>query len=218
MDDVVLEDATESLGGAAIEGPRTEEIVRSALGGSLPDAAAFAHCEANGLRILRSTLSGQPGLWILGPPDAIRGLADGLENAGAVGATEEEVRAVRIENRRPRFGEDYSSAHIPHETQQLQAVSFTKGCYLGQEIVERVRSRGQVQKLLVSVELEGREVPEAGTPITLAGREVGRLTSPVFSPRRNCVLGFSVVRREAAADGTAIAAGEFSGKVRAPSP
>ena len=64
---------------------------------------------------------------------------------------------VRIENGKPRYGEDIRETSLPQETQQMHAVSFTKGCYLGQEIVERIRAQGQVNKKLVRMELEGAE-------------------------------------------------------------
>jgi folate-binding Fe-S cluster repair protein YgfZ len=97
----------------------------------------------------------------------------------------------------------------------LRAVSFTKGCYLGQEIVERVRSQGQVNKRLVSVELDTQEVPAAGTTVQFAGREAGRLSSPVFSPRLEKVIAFAILRREAAAPGAKVTADGVFGIVRA---
>jgi folate-binding protein YgfZ len=223
MDDVQLQDLHEPdaalapeaglLDAVALEGPRSEQIAHSALGDVLPEPAPYCHRETQGIRILRCTLSGQPGLWFFCPSGRKRDLAAKLEAAGAVAASPDDLRVVRVENRCPRFPDDYSSSNIPHETGLLQAVSFSKGCYLGQEIVERVRARGQVNKLLVSLEFDTTNPLEAGTTVDHAGQHVGQLSSPVFSPRRRMVLAFAIVRREAAAQGAAVTAGGVPGRV-----
>jgi aminomethyltransferase len=203
------------LDAIALEGPRSEEIARNALGDELPEQVLYSHRESRGIRILRSTLSGQAGLWFFCPPGRKNDLAAKLEVAGAAAASAEDFRVVRVENRRPRFGDDYFSSNIPHETGLLQAVSFSKGCYLGQEIVERVRARGQVNKLLVSLEFDTQQPIQAGTAVDHAGQHVGQLSSPVFSPRRGLLLAFAILRREAAAPGSAVTAGAVAGRVLA---
>jgi folate-binding protein YgfZ len=213
MDDVQLADLAESTAAVALEGPLAEEIARNLAGDALPDPAAYSHRESAGIRVLRSSLSGQPGLWFVCPPDRKAPLIEKLEAAGAAAASAEDFRVARVENRRPRFGDDYSSSNIPHETGLLQAVSFAKGCYLGQEIVERVRARGQVNKLLVGLEFDTDQPPAAATAVYHAGHEAGRLSSPVFSPRRGKVLAFAMLRREAAAAGAEVSAGEVPGRV-----
>ncbi len=213
MDDVQLEDLGESTFAAALEGPRADEIAIQTVGDVLPDAASYAHRETDGVRVLRSSLSGQSGLWFVCSAERKEQLIEALELAGAAAATADDFRVVRVENRRPRFGEDYSNSNIPQETGLMQAVSFSKGCYLGQEIVERVRARGQVNKLLVGLELDAAEPPAAGTAVEHAGHEVGRLTSAVFSPRRGKVAAFAILRREAAAPGAEVTAGGFAGRV-----
>ncbi len=215
MDDVELADVTESTAAIALEGPRSNDIVRQALGEVLPPPEPYAHREAGGVRITRMTISGQPGLYFVCPPQQRDDLLDMLKASGAEAASEQDFGVVRVENRRPRFGEDYSSSNIPHETGLLQAVSFSKGCYLGQEIVERVRARGQVNKRLAGLEIDIRQPPEAGTPVEHAGKEVGRLTSPVFSPHHGKVLAFAVLRREAAVEDVEVTVEGVSGRVRA---
>ncbi|MEK7404792.1 MAG: glycine cleavage T C-terminal barrel domain-containing protein, partial [Acidobacteriota bacterium] len=103
-------------------------------------------------------------------------------------------RTVRLEFGRPRYGEDISDKYLPQETQLLHAVHFNKGCYLGQEIVERVRSRGMVHRLLVRLAIDAVEPPEAGTKITAGEREVGEITSAAFSPAAGKVLALGYVR------------------------
>jgi aminomethyltransferase len=212
MDDVQLEDLTGSTAALTLEGPGADQIARQATGG-VPDPAPFSHRESDGIRILRSTLTGQPGLWFLCPAGGQTQLIEKLVAAGAAAASPDDFRVARVENRRPRFGEDYSSSNIPHETCLLQAVSFSKGCYLGQEIVERVRARGQVNKLLAGLEFDTTGRLAAGTPVEHAGRQAGRLSSPVFSPRRGKVLAFAILRREAATEGAEVTSGGVSGRV-----
>src|SRR5581483_11164123 len=81
-------------------------------------------------------------------------------------ATAKEARIVRIENGIPRFGEEITERYLVQETQILHAIHSNKGCYLGQEIVERVRSRGQVHRVLAPVRIKTNTPPEAGTKLT----------------------------------------------------
>ena len=104
------------------------------------------------------------------------GIVGQLDAAGAQAATAEDARLVRIENGKPRYGEDIRDTSLPQETQQMHAVSFTKGCYLGQEIVERIRAQGHVNRKLVRLELACRT---AG-----AGRARRRGAEAGESPRR----------------------------------
>ncbi len=216
MDDVSLEDLTDSLAGVALEGPRAEALAAQALGARLPAPAPHSHREAGAVRLLRSSLSGQPGLWLIAAAGRKPELIEKLQAAGAVAGSAEQFDVVRVENGLPRFGSDFFDSNIPQETQQLQALSFTKGCYLGQEIVERVRSRGQVNKLLVSLEIEGRQTPPSGTVVEFEGKPMGRLTSPVYSPRTGKVLGMAILRREASEAGTPLTIAGCPAKVRLP--
>jgi folate-binding protein YgfZ len=77
---------------------------------------------------------------------------------------------VRIENGKPLYGEDIRDTTLPQETRQMQAVSFNKGCYLGQEIVERIRALGHVNKQLERLELDGAQPPATGTKLQVNGR------------------------------------------------
>ncbi len=201
MDDVALDDETDSIAAFAVEGPTAEDVAAEATLLRAPGETAHAWVQLGGFRIYRSTLTGQPGVRVEIPTLGKEGLGLVLAAKGAVTASEEDFRAVRVENRVPSFGEDYSDRNIPHETQQLTKLSYTKGCYVGQEIVERVRSMGQVNRLLVPLAIDSHSVPSE-TAMLFEGREAGRLTSPVLSPRWGDVRGFALLRREAATPGT----------------
>jgi aminomethyltransferase len=124
-------------------------------------------------------------------------LAARLTAAGIPQATVEEARVVRLENGKPRYGEDISDRYLAQETQQLHAVHFNKGCYLGQEIVERVRSRGQVHRHLTPIEVESAKAPAAGSKLVADGGTVGEITSAVYSQALGKTVGLAYVRTEA---------------------
>jgi aminomethyltransferase len=120
-----------------------------------------------------------------------------LTAAGIPQATPEEARIVRLENGVPRYGEDITERYLVQETQALHAVHFSKGCYLGQEIVERIRSRGQVHRLLAPVQLEGVVPPPPGTKLAADGNPVAEITSAAYSPALHKVVALAYVRAEA---------------------
>ena len=210
MDDVVLEDVSASTGLFAVAGPHSRDVV-STLGLS-PPSEELTLMWSGQTRVIRVPVGTTDAYWVLAAHSEAQHLVEQLEASGAVSATEQESDALRVANGVPRFGSDFGPGNIPHETQQLNAVSFTKGCYTGQEIVERVRSQGQVRRLLVGVELESPIPPEDLT-VRHDGRPVGTMTSPTpgFTPEGR-VRGFAIVRREAAAPGTAVRVGELEGR------
>lgn len=196
MDDVTLEDVTAETAAIAVEGPQAVAAVERALGCTVP-AERDAHLAAGARRVFRSSLSGADGCWILTDAGDRDALIAELEAAGAVAASAEDFERLRVVNRIPSFDDDYFDSNIPHETQQLDWVCFTKGCYTGQEIVERVRSQGRVNRLLTPVEVAGGELPRTAE-IVSGGKAVGTLTSPVAAPQGESVLGFAILRRAAA--------------------
>ena len=114
---------------------------------------------------------------------------------GARELSEAEAEVLRVEHGRPRYGVDLDDSVIPQEAGlNDRAVSFTKGCYVGQETVARLFYKGKPNRHLRGVRLAEPVAP--GTPLTLDGREVGRVTSPVVSPAHGPV-GLALVRREA---------------------
>jgi aminomethyltransferase len=130
-------------------------------------------------------------LWI--EPSQASSLKSAL-SATEVGA--EAVELLRIASGVPRYGQDIHDRDLPQETQQTRALNFTKGCYIGQEIVERIRARGGVHRMFTGFHVEG-ELPAVGTKIQAEGKDVGEITSVATLPTGPVALGY--VRREAAA-------------------
>lgn len=178
-DDVTIEDVTEQMKTLALEGPHAAEIL-TGLGAPLPEAA-YAWVPWGDSIVARIDSTGAGGFFIVG---ALR------EIPGVEHATAEEARIVRIENGRPRYGEEISDRYLVQETGQLHGVHFNKGCYLGQEIVERVRSRAHLHRLLRRIELDTLDPPPAGAKIGDA-----EIASAVFSPAAGKTVALAYVRQ-----------------------
>lgn len=190
-DQVELEDAAAQLAEIAVEGPAAEATL-NAMGAPVP-APGYAHAAWNSATVARVSLTGQPGFRIFIPEAGKAGLIRRLEAAGAKPASPEDARTVRIENGIARYGEDIDDTCLPQETERMHAVSFTKGCYLGQEIVERIRARGSVHRKLRRIELPGTEPVARGTEVEIEGK-TATATSSVYSPRLGKAIALAYVR------------------------
>jgi len=195
-DDVTLEDATNQWEVIALEGP---QAVQKAASLDIPvpptqNAVAFWNTGF----VARARSSAKDGIRLFLPPTAAPNLTERLAQSGIPQADGEAVRVVRIENGLPRYGEEITERNLVQETQQLHAVSFHKGCYLGQEIVERVRARGQVHRLLVPIAIKLATPPEQGTKLRYQQSDVGEIVSSVYSPALGEVAGLAYVRPEVA--------------------
>jgi folate-binding protein YgfZ len=204
-DQVELADVSAETAALALEGPAAAATLASA-GAPVPGEPC-QHFAWGDIEIASMSLTGQPGFRLYGGLERAAALAAQLEAAGARPATAEDFRTVRIENGVPRYGDEIRDTSLPQETRRMEAVSFTKGCYIGQEIVERIRAQGHVNKELVRIELEGTEAPAAGTKLTAGGAEAGEIASAVYSPRLGRIAGLAWVRRPHTAPATSLAAG-----------
>jgi folate-binding protein YgfZ len=104
--------------------------------------------------------------------------------------------ALRVESFFPLYGVDFDESNLPQEiNRDAQAISFTKGCYLGQETVARIDALGHVNKMLVLLKFDGERIPESGAKLTAGGNEVGTVTTATWSPRFEAPLAIAFVRR-----------------------
>src|SRR5215470_3176051 len=213
MDDVTLTDETEAHGTLALEGPRTAEAVKELTGTDLETLAELHQTEmrVGGIHVQMSRRSpgGVAGAEFLVERSKLEDLWRALlttvqrHNGGAMGYLA--LSARRLAQGVPWFGYDFGEQQIPHEAGlENSHISYTKGCYTGQEIVERVRSRGQVNRRRVSLLFDGDEIPKAGTTLTADGKEAGQVTraARVWDPPR--IIGMGYVRKEAETPGTTL--------------
>ena len=198
-DDVTLEDVTGQTATIGLEGPKTPELI-SSLGNPVPGEPHDVVRWDKWL-VSRLSVTGLDGYRFHVPSQDKAGLVEQLTGAGAIAATAEEIRTVRLENGRPRYGEDITESNLPQETQLLNAVHFNKGCYLGQEIVERIHSQGHVNRLLVRLHVNSSKPPRPGSKLEVEGREIGEITSAAVSPSQGCVVALAYVKEQFARDG-----------------
>jgi folate-binding protein YgfZ len=202
-DDVTLEDVTGEIATIAIEGPQAAAIL-GRLGAPVPEADYATRTWAD-MTVARVSLTGAAGGFFVFLNPAKRGnLIAALDAEGIAEATPDDARTVRIEHGRPRYGEEITERYLVQETAQLQAVHFSKGCYLGQEIVERVRSRAQIHRVLRRVEIEISEPPAVGSKLKSADgqADAGEIASAAFSPALGKVTALAYVRTQVAEPGT----------------
>jgi len=202
MDDVELIDVTESRHGTAVIGP-TAPTLLSQVGlqvegiGDLETRAFVWNSVDVTVIHTHGPLVPRYELWVNAPQAAAQ-LLDALKAAGAVPCEPSTLETLRILEGTPLYGTDIRDRDLPQETNQNRALHFAKGCYLGQEIVERIRSRGNVHRTFTAFRLEG-SLPATGTRLQSAGKQVGELTSvasvPVEEGALQIALGY--VRREA---------------------
>jgi tRNA-modifying protein YgfZ len=195
-DDVMLEDETFQWAAIGLEGPNFREPAL-ALGIAAPEKK-FSITEWGAGFIAHIASTGPEGIRIFLPSNQHEYLIQRLTGLEIPSASAEEARLVRLENGIPRYGEDISDRDLVHETQQLQAVHTNKGCYLGQEIVERVRSRGQVHRLLTPIRVKSTTPPAPGTKLITEGKSIAEITSAAYSPKLQEVVALAYVRTEAA--------------------
>ena len=161
----------------------------------------LAHLGQTPVRLIRTDL----GIDALFEAEALETVRGALEAAGAVSVSEAAAEIVRVEHGRPRYGIDLDESTIPQEAGlNERAVSFTKGCYVGQETVARLYYKGKPNRHLRGLRLS--EPSEPGAALALGERSVGSLGSSVLSPRLG-PIGLALVRREAE-PGATVSVGE----------
>ena len=220
MDDATLTDETAQSGTLAIEGPAAAAIVQELAGIDLQTLAPHAHAPANiqtaagaiPCRIIRHSLFGFPGAEFLAAREALPTLWDAASAAvrahggGSVGYRA--FNSLRLEAGVPWFGADFDEHQIPHEAAlENTHISYTKGCYTGQEIVERVRSRGHVNRRRTGLLFSSAEPPAPGALLTAGEAEAGHVTSAAFSPLAGKPIGMGYLRREHTQPGSALQCG-----------
>jgi folate-binding protein YgfZ len=220
-EDVKLGDLTEAFAGFGIYGPRSADVVAKAIdsGGSADGPAAAGLADLAPFRSVRVPFLGDPVIVVATDKLGVRGLEviydrrlgdplhDALVNAGGIDVGSDAFTAVRVEAGRPKFPIDMDQDTIPLEAGiEKQAISFTKGCYPGQEVVIRIlhRGRGRVARKLAGLVVRDETVPVRGDRLVVGDAEVGHISSAAYSPSLACPLALGYLAREFLEPGTAV--------------
>ena len=195
-DDVTIEDQTGQTATMAVEGPAARRVLVEA-GAPVPEVAD-SWVQWGDSVVARIDSTGAGGFFIFAPAGTTHFL-------GVPRATAEDARVVRIEHGRPRYGDEITERNLVQETGQLHGVHFSKGCYLGQEIVERVRSRAQIHRVLRRIEIDTFDPPAAGTKT-----DQMEIASAVYSPALGKTVALAYVRVQLAEPGTEL---RFNGAI-----
>ncbi len=203
-EDVQLVDRSHDVTELLVFGVRSDDLL-GPLAGSLPDvplAAGRVSLNDRDAVLVRRPLGPCPA-WILqvAEEDA-DAVTSWLAAAGATAGERELYEVMRIESGLPSYGRDVSERNFPQEIgRDAEAISFTKGCYLGQETVARIDALGHVNWQLVHLKMASSRVPDDETEVTCDGKPVGRITSAIWSPLSDSPLAFALLRREQAVAG-----------------
>jgi folate-binding protein YgfZ len=232
-EDVRVEDRSLTTAEVGIYGPHAAQVLSEALlaeqATPTPSAAGLESMPvlactslvlpAGGVFVLRSDDAGVMGFDVVMPAEARDAFLSRLLAAGGAPVDRDAVEVCRVEAGRPRFGIDMTEDTIPLEAGiEDRAISLTKGCYVGQEIIIRVlhRGHGRVARRLVGVSLDpSAGVPPRGSVIRSPDRDVGVITSAVRSPALGHVVALGYVHRDFTAPGTALSVGDTAATVAA---
>jgi len=226
MDDATLTDETAQTGTMAVEGPDAARILHDLTGVALSQLPLGGHAAATiavsggtiPCRVIRRSLFAFPGAEILVERDHLASVwsvaASAVRDHGGSAIGYQALDMLRLESGIPWFGADFDERQIPHEAAlESTHISYTKGCYTGQEIVERVRSRGHVNRRRTGFQFEAAEPPQPGAALIANGTEVGHVTSAAFSPLANRAIGMGYLRREYGQPGTILECGSGNAEV-----
>ncbi len=197
----------------ALQGPRSRALLEKTLKVELPPLSEFDHFVASydgfPVRVAGASSTGEEGyeVWVgaEGLVSVWRAASGQAPTYAMLPCGTEALETLRIEAAIPRYGPDLGEDTLPLEAGLFNALSFTKGCYIGQEIVERARSRGHVNWKLAGLVVDAALPPQPGEQLVSDGKKVGEVTSACVSPTLGKTLALAYVRREVSVPGTKLA-------------
>ena len=214
IEDVTVEDVTPSTALVGVLGPAAATVVEDVLGLSAAELPLLGCCTvpwgAGALLVARTDPLRVPGYDLMVDGGDAAALWDALAEAGAAHGVQpiglEAMEALRVENGVPRWGSELGDAYNPLEAGLTESVSWTKGCYIGQEVVARLWTYHKVQKYLVGLAFQGEDDarPAPGATLHVGDARVGALTSVAFSPGAEALLGLGYLRAAHATVGQAV--------------
>lgn len=212
--DFHVDDITGTTALLSIQGLRAAEIVENVLGSEFKeiprDGARETEWQQSSAIVVRATHTAEEGFDLIVGSEKAAALRDSLVAAGARPVGYEALETMRIEAGIGRYGQDMDETNVVSEANLDDAVSFSKGCYIGQEIIARIKYRGHVAKKLAGLLFEKTVAVEAGAAIksmegkSTDGKEIGRITSATSSPRLGVSIALGYVRYEHLTPGTSV--------------
>lgn len=225
-EDVQLGDVTESFDQIAVLGPAAADVLARAipsLSRSVLDALPLhgnVRADRDGAAVIVTRIddAGEPGFDVYIERQAAEPLTTALRADNVPALDENDAEALRIERGVPRFHRDMDEETIPLEAGiESRAISFNKGCYVGQEVIIRVlhRGHGRVARKLVGLRVDGAAVPAAGATIKAGDRDAGEVTSAAYSPSLQQPIALGYVHRDFVEPGTSVTVGGVAATVSA---
>ncbi len=206
MDDAEVCDQSGAYVMFSLQGPQAEDCLARVVGReALPrEENGLTACEFSGGTgfLLRVSHTGETGFDCLVPPVSGIELWIRLLEAGARPVGLHALDVLRVEAGIPRCGKDFDSRVIPQEARLQRALSFTKGCYVGQEVVARLRFRGHVNREWTGFVLKTEDLPQESVKLWHGGKEVGAVTSACYSYTRGEIIGLGFLRSKLREKGT----------------
>lgn len=206
--DFKVTDVTSETALLTVQGESAGEVIDKVFQTSASEIPVNGVSEVQGVTIIRATHTGEKGFDIVIDSSRKAELLQALETAGAQPVSDDTLEILRVEAGIARFGFDIDETNVVPETNLDDAVSFTKGCYVGQEIIVRIKHRGHPAKKLTGLRFETEAPIEPGAIInSTENQEIGRVTSAVVSPQLGSI-GLGYVRYEHLAEGTRVITGD----------
>ena len=222
-EDVGLEDVSGQDAIITVAGPLSPELMSGLIGSSFAESLPFqskhGKIDELPLTVVSVRHGPGPGFDVYVAPDRATDILQRLSELDRTGDTRlaghRTMDTRRIEIGNPLFGLDMDDSHLLLEASLLSAVSFNKGCYIGQEYVARLAHRGHLNRKLVGLKLMGTVVPTHDDEIVAANRSIGKVTSATLSPALGCPIAFAYVHRDFFDAGTAVTVKNNSGDLPA---
>jgi folate-binding protein YgfZ len=207
-EDVVIADRSDDFAQLHLAGPEGHRVLGSIaeVAGDVPELSVRpAKWRGKGLEVRVRSRLGTGGFDLIAEPTAAAALWEAIISAGAVPAGFEAYEMLRIEAGSPEYGIDIDETNLPQETGLTErAVSFEKGCYIGQETIARIRAYGHVNRYLVRLTVAAWRGPKAGCKLFAGQMEIGRVTSATAAFSTETAVGLGYVRRGFEQAGTSL--------------
>jgi folate-binding protein YgfZ len=201
-EDAQVKDITSDFVHLTMQGPQATENAKELFGTTFVDMKPLQHRMIGPTMIVVRDRTGQSGYDMIIPNDEAEAVWQGFLLKGVTPVGQDALEILRLEAGYPKYGVDVDENTIILEAGYKDAISFTKGCYLGQEVVARVTHIGRVNKNLVQFQTDSDNVPGPKSKLQASGKEAGYVTSAAYSPGLKAVVGLGYAQRDFAKEGT----------------